>query len=108
MTKQITTIPVEHKVLAVIDNFQCDVPEIELTKYLSIRRIDTLPDDEKAVFWGQQTVVRSLNWKPGEPDFQEQLFHVIRYQSASGDYFKRTLERGNYVLRWHIKEHVRV
>lgn len=107
MTKKITFVPVEHKVLALIDNFQCDVPVIELSKNLSIRRIDTLPEDEKAAFDGEEEQYFHVLLDIESGERQRQEFHCASYKAASGEVIYRTIERANYVLRWHIKERFR-
>lgn len=100
------TIPIEHKVMTVIDNFQCNIPEIELSKYLSIRRIDTLSELEQKLFSGDmfESTNHSIESVRGEE--VQQAFTVIRYPSI-GELYDRTLERGNHVFYWHFKEFVK-
>jgi len=102
------TTPIEHRVIAVIDNFMCDVPKIEITKNLSIRHIDTLPSNEQVDFSGEErtTTVFELLKDTGESDFPPREFRTISFQSSVGDVLERTRERASYVLYWHFKERV--
>lgn len=106
MTKKIKTIPIEHKILTIIDNFYCEVPEIELTKHLSIRCIDSLSDEEKAVFAGEEDVSGHISFNAPDKNNRFSSFTYIAYRTATGELLKRTRERGNYVFYWYFKGRV--
>lgn len=106
MTRKITMIPIEHKVLAVVDNFQCDLPQIELSKNLSIRRIDTLSSEEQAVFAGEEFEQRFHGHNYIKNESRTQVFTFVTYRSSAGEQLQRTKERGNYVVYWSFKERV--
>jgi hypothetical protein len=102
MSKSQRNISIEHKVIAIIDNFQCSLPEIRLSKNLSIRNIDTLSEDEQSQFTGDAQLLQHLTYNLLNSTEIQQIFRQIAYHAADGEGLTRTVERGNFVLYWHI------
>ena len=84
MSKQTDLHPVEYKIIAVIDNFQCTVPRIDFTPHLSIRSIDILTEEEQAVFSGPERLGRNIHFNPDGSIVRTRLLTFIQYQPASG------------------------
>lgn len=87
---------VDHVVLTLVDNFQCDDSEIIITPNLSIVRVDFLSDKEKKIFEGNSGIRKVHRLSSDNVD----EFHVITYRTSAGQSIERTLERSNHVFRW--------